>query len=205
MSMAQNGSPMSRAAVLVLLLAASSLATAPLAAEQETRHDTRSFRPFSHSLGLELGFVLIPFGFGDPYSAPVGASLFYEMRPLSGTFPLFIGAIASYFDFNPVNEHFGDSFMIQLGLYLGYDFVFPFTEQTGLVLSPYGGYKHYFREHRFWDEIIHTNRPIFLVGSKLSLYVSRRFSFGLGLEYNLIVDQNPINTLVQTNRITLGF
>ena len=53
------------------------------------------FQPHSHTIGLELGFVLIPFGFDDPYSAPIGASLFYEFRPGLETLPIFIGAIVS--------------------------------------------------------------------------------------------------------------
>ena len=159
----------------------------------------------SHTIGLELGFVLIPFGFDDPYSAPIGASLFYEFRPGSETLPIFIGAIVSYFDFNPLNEYFGDSFMVQVGVYAGYEFVLFRTETNALVLSPYGAYKHYFREHIFWDDSISTNRPIIAVGTKLNLHISRRFSFGLGLEYNLVLDENPIHTLVQTNRFSVGF
>jgi len=162
-------------------------------------------QPHTHTIGLELGFVLIPFGFEDPYSAPIGASLFYEFRPGSVTLPIFIGAIVSYFDFNPLNEYFGDSFMVQVGLYAGYEFVLFRTETNALVLSPYSGYKHYFREHIFWDDSISTNRPVIAVGTKLNLHVSRRFSFGLGLEYNLILDEDPIHTLVQTDRFSVGF
>jgi hypothetical protein len=163
------------------------------------------FRPNTHTIGLELGFVLIPFGFDDPYSAPIGASLFYELRPASESLPIFIGGIVSYYDFNPLNEYFGDSFMVQVGLYAGYEFLLFRTENTALVLSPYGAYKHYFREHIFWDDSVSTNRPILAAGTKLILYISRRISFGVGLEYNFILDDSPIHTLVHTDRFSVGF
>ncbi len=163
------------------------------------------FRPHTHTIGLELGFVLIPFGFDDPYSAPIGASLFYELRPSAESLPIFIGGIVSYYDFNPLNEYFGDSFMVQVGLYVGYEFFFFRTRDTALALSPYGAYKHYFREHVFWGDIVNTNRPIIAAGTKLNLYVSRRISFGFGLEYNLILDDSPVHTLVQTDRFSVGF
>jgi hypothetical protein len=196
-----------RATVLALILFAvcSGAVDSPAAETPASNNNSREFHLFSHSFGLELGFVSIPFGFDDPYSAPIGAGLFYEMRPLAKSLPFFFGAVVSYYDFNPLRKHFGDSSMIQLGLYAGYDFVFPFTDQTALTLSPYAGYKHYFRKHMFRDEEVSTNRPILLAGSKLNLYVSRRFSFGVGFEYNLIMEQSPIHTAAQTDRITVGF
>ena len=95
--------------------------------------------------------------------------------------------------------------MIQLGLYVGYEFVLFRSDTTALALSPYSAYKHYFREHIFWDDAVNTNRPIIAAGIKINLHVSRRFSFGIGVEYNFILDESPIHTLVQTDRFSVGF
>jgi len=197
-----------RPRLLLLMILAVALGPAAGAAGDTAGDPARAAAGHSrmnHMIGLELGFALIPFGFEDPYSSPIGLSLFYELHSFFPSIPVFAGFLASYYDFNPLNIHFGESYMIQFGLYLGYDFLFPFTETSFLSVSPYAGYKHYFREHIFWSDRILTNRPILMAGVRVDLHVSRRFFFGVGLEYDLILDRSPINTLLHTDRIGLSF
>jgi len=202
---------------LILLLFAASAPPAAAVGEDPVRPDARSAetggahgsdpgvsRP-NHYIGLELGFALIPFGFEDPYSAPIGLGLFYELHSFLESIPLFAGFHASYYDFNPLNVHFGQSYMIQIGLYVGYDFLFPFGVTSALVLSPYVGYKHYFREHVYWSDTILTNRPILMAGIRVDLQITRRFFFGIGLEYDIILDRSPLHTLYHTDRIGVAF
>ncbi|MBN1836986.1 MAG: hypothetical protein JW820_14115, partial [Spirochaetales bacterium] len=157
----------------------------------------------AHIAGVELEYLMLPFGFDDPYGWPVGGGLFYEVRPLPGAPGLHLGASVSVFAVPPLEESFGDSFMIQPGVYAGYDLLL--TPGPGLASSVglYAGYKHYIRRHLLGETAFVTFRPIAQGGLRVKLWIGRRLYVASGAEYNLIFDNTPLHTVALTQRLGL--
>jgi len=157
----------------------------------------------AHTLGVELDYVMLPFGFDDPYGWSVGGGLFYEVRPLPGAPGLHLGAAVSAFTLAPLEGYYGSSFMLQPGAYLGWDLLV--SPNPGFTWSPglYAGYKHYIRRHLLGDEAFLTYGPIALGGLRLKLWIGRRLYVASGAEYNLIFDNTPLHTVAFTQRLGL--
>jgi len=157
----------------------------------------------AHTAGVELEYVMLPFGFDDPYGWPVGGGLFYELRPLRGAPGLHLGASVSVFTLPPLEVSFGDSFMIQPGAYVGYDLLLGAGGDFAWSPGLYAGYKHYIRRHMLGDATFDTYRPVAQAGLRVKLWIGRRLYVAGGAEYNLIFDNTPLHTVAFTQRLGL--
>ncbi len=161
-----------------------------------TKEEKKSIFDFSitHVVGLEGGHILPPFGFkDDPYSGPIGGGLFYEAHGLF-KLPLYSGVCFSYYLFISNNEDFSGSYMLQPGVYGGYNFVFPINKHLNWGFSPHIGYKHYFSEYSFKEEKKENACPIFFAGNNLNLFIGKNFIVGLKIEYNLLFEKTILHT-----------
>src|SRR4030042_4336026 len=91
----------------------------------------------SNLAGFELAMRLQPLASQDPYSGPLGLSLFYERHRLLGM--MYLGGQVAYWGFYPLQADFGQSSMILGELRLGYDFCFRIERRFALTVSPYLG------------------------------------------------------------------
>ena len=158
-----------------------------------------------HMLGGELGFLLQPFGFDDPYSWSLGGRAFYELHELFEPFLLFFGVNVSLYGYYPLDDNFAESFMLQGGLYVGYDFVVRVDEKFALSIAPYLGYSHYFREFEFAEQTYQAFRSVAVVGVNFDLYIDRNFLLGLRVEFELLVKNEPLLALGQSERVGFRF
>ena len=164
-----------------------------------------ALEPEANHLGLEVCFALRPFGFDDPYSGSLGGGVFYERHHLFGALPFFLGAQLDGYGFYPLRPQVGDSTMLQAGLYLGADFPIPVERRFSLSLAPYLGWRHYWRWMRFDGGSVFTARPLLTGGVLLYLHAGRRALLGASVEADLILDREPLGTLLHGQRFGVRF
>ena len=156
-------------------------------------------------LGCEVGYLVRPFGFKDPYSWSVGGGVFYERHVLFPHFPLYAGGSLSYYGFYPIEQDYKSSFMVKAGLYLGYDFVIKINNSFTLALAPFAGYSHYWREFVFKDEMFRANRSVIITGVNVNLFIDSHLLIGLSAGIDLLLENNPLFTFSQTERLGWRF
>lgn len=167
--------------------------------------------PIQFYAGVDTEYYTQTLGVQDAYSGSLGIRLFYEFHSLGRSHPalsflnrapgLYPGLLLSVSGFLKPQSGFGSSAMLQAGFYLGYEFSFPLKGELRWHMSPVVGYKQYFRWHTFngspfkpGDDYFGT-RPILLVGGNVTFDLPMKFFIGIGLEYNAIFDNQPVNVL----------
>ena len=158
-----------------------------------------------HMLGGELGYILQPFGFEDPYSWSLGGKVFYELHGLFESFLVFFGLNGSFYGLYPLDEFFQDSYLVQAGLYTGYDFLVRFDQKFAIAIAPFIGYSHYWREFTWQEDKYQANRPLLAAGVNFDLYIDQHFLLGLRFEFHLLLENEILFTFAQTERMGFRF
>lgn len=140
--------------------------------------------------GSEFGYNFPLSGIEPAYSGSAGVSIFYEDHL---TMKLFIGGKISLFTFVSPAPNFDRSDMIQGMLYFGYDF--NLFDSKDIYLSPFAGYKHYYRRYSYKGRESSGSRPILSTGFGIGFAINKHIITALILEYNLIFEINPVHTL----------
>lgn len=161
--------------------------------------------PIEYYVGLEFGYYSFSLGIADAYAGSLGFKLFYEFHSLGKSHPalsflnkvpgLYPGVLLSVSGFLKPEPDFGSSSMLQAGFYFGYDFSFTLKGDLRWHVSPIIGLKEYFRWHTFEDSDYFGSRPILFLGGNVNFDLPRKFFIGIGLEYNVIFDNVPVNVL----------
>jgi hypothetical protein len=142
----------------------------------------------SNLAGFELAMRLQPLASQDPYSGPLGLSLFYERHHLLGM--MYLGGQVAYWGFYPLQDDFGQSSMILGELRLGYDFCFRIERRFALTVSPYleGGW--YWRRFVYVDDEYIATRPVLGIGVDIDLSIGRYVLLGVTMDLtSLLEDQ----------------
>lgn len=156
-------------------------------------------------LGLQFGSISSPLGSDDPFAFPLGVGLFFEAHPLLGDARLCWGGSALYYMFLSQAADFEDSFMVQAGLSAGFDIPCLIDGELAAALTPYFGYKEYYREYVFQGKRVSGYRGVAVMGARLSLLVAGAMLIGFDIEYNLILEEEPLDTLACHQRLGVGF
>ena len=160
---------------------------------------------YNHHVGIDLGYYTQALNINDVYTGYMGFKIFYELHSPGTLFkklaflkkaPGFYPAVRiSFYGFlNPV-EYFGESYMLQFELYVGYDFSFYLTKDLMWHLGPFFGYKHYIRWHEYEGINYTTFRPTLPLGFNLSFDLPQHFFIGLSVDYNIIFDDTIIHNM----------
>jgi hypothetical protein len=184
-----------RGIVFALLIAGA----AGLGAESEAVTEARRF------LGLQFGSVSSPLGSSDPFAFPLGAGFFFEVHPQLGDTRLCWGASALYYGFRSLDADFTDSFMVQAGLFAGFDIPVTIDGDMAAALTPCVGFKQYYREYRFLGERIIGHRGMAVAGARLALLVAGVMLIGFDVEYNLLFEEERMDTAAWYHRLGVGF
>lgn len=169
-------------------------------------------KPLDYYPGLELCYYSPSLGVKDPYSGSLGVKVFYEFRSLATSHQalsflkkvpgLYPGVFLSASGFLKPEPDFGSSSMMEAGFYVGYEFSFPLKGDLRWHLSPVIGFKEYFRWHTYkGNDYIGAGRdyfgtrPIIFTGCHVRFDLPKKFFIGLGLEYNLIFEVQPVSML----------
>lgn len=167
--------------------------------------------PIQFYAGVDTEYYTQTLGVKDAYSGSLGIRFFYEFHSLGRSHPalsflnrapgLYPGLLLSVSGFMKPQSGFGSSTMLQAGFYLGYEFSFQLKGELRWHVSPVVGYKQYFRWHTYngglfepGDDYFGT-RPILLVGGNVTFDLPMKFFIGIGLEYNAIFENQPVNVL----------
>ncbi len=156
-------------------------------------------------LGLQFGSISSPLGSDDPFAFPLGMGLFFEAHPLLGDARLCWGGSALYYRFRSLDAEFEDSFMFQAGLTAGFDIPYTIDGELAAVFTPCFGFKEYYREYRFRGERSSGYRGVAVMGARLSLLVAGALLIGFDIEYNLLLEEEPLDTLACYQRLGVGF
>jgi len=159
----------------------------------------------SRFLGLQFGSITSPLGEEDPYAFPLGVGLFFEFHPQGSQTRFFWGGSALYYRFNSRDPDFEDSFMVQAGLQGGFDIILRVDGEPAAALTPLIGFKEYYREYRFRGERISAWRGVAVTGMRLSLLVAGTLLVGFDIEYNLLLEEDPLDALACYQRLGIGF
>jgi hypothetical protein len=159
----------------------------------------------ANRLGVEVSYALRPFDFDDPYSGSLGGGIFYERHRLVKVLPIFLGGQVGGYGFYPLRRPVEDSAMLQAGLYLGVDCPIPVERRVSLSLAPYLGWRQYWRWMLIDGWTAFATRPVLNGGVALYLHAGRRALFGVILEAGLILDREPLGTLLQGERLGMRF
>jgi hypothetical protein len=182
--------------VLIVTIMAIGLFLAPdprLGAETESRN----------LAGFELAMRLQPLASDDPYSGPLGLSLFYERHRLPGM--LYLGGQVAYWGFYPLQEDFGRSSMFLGEVRLGYDFTFRVERRFALTVSPWLGGGWYWRRFVYVDEENIASRPVLGMGVAVDLSVGRRVLLGATVDLTLLFDNQVRGTAGVGERLGVRF
>jgi len=162
-------------------------------------------KPYHH-IGIEGGYHLMMTPIDNSYSGYGGGGLFYEIHALFKKAPsIFFGISASYFQFIFPNSDFGISWMVIGSLYIGYEFKFNFSKTFFIRLSPVISGKYYYREHLYNGTTYYGYRPILSAGFHVSYDLSESLLLTLKIEYDVILDVTPIQTISFYGRIAYRF
>lgn len=156
-------------------------------------------------LGLQVGTISSPLGEEDPFAFPLGAGLFFEAHPALGGARLCWGASSLYYRFRTLDAEFEDSFMVQAGLFAGFDIPCLIDGEPAAALTPFVGFKQYYREYRFRGERIRGCRGVAALGARMSLLVAGALLIGFDLEYNILLEEAPLKTWACYQRLGVGF
>ena len=159
----------------------------------------------SRFLGLQFGSITSPLGEEDPYAFPLGVGLFAEFHPLLGPRRFFWGGSALYYRFDSQDPDYENSFMVQAGLLGGFDIILRIDGEPVAALTPLIGFKEYYREYRFRGDRIRAWRGVAVTGMKLSLLVAGTLLVGFDIEYNLLLEEDPLGALACYQRLGIGF
>jgi hypothetical protein len=140
----------------------------------------------SNLAGFELAMRLQPLASQDPYSGPLGLSLFYERHHLLGM--MYLGGQVAYWGFYPLQDDFGESSMILGVLRLGYDFSFRIERRFALTVSPYLGGGWYWRRFVYVDDEYIATRPVLGIGVDIDLSVGRHVLLGVTMDLTSLLD-----------------
>ena len=140
----------------------------------------------SNLAGFELAMRLQPLASQDPYSGPLGVSLFYERHRLLGM--MYLGGQVAYWGFYPLQDDFGESSMILGELRLGYDFCFRIERRFALTVTPYleGGW--YGRRFVYGDDEYIATRPVLGIGVDIDLSIGRYVLLGVTMDLASLLD-----------------
>ncbi len=155
--------------------------------------------------GVSVGVVSPPFGFEDPYSWMLGASLFYERRlQILGSTWVLAARCAGYGQYARV-EPFEESYTIWGGGTLGWEAGRRLDPDFAFSVVPFAGLGLYGRRLAHDGAIYTARRPIILAGITFDLRLGRRLSAGTAVEPVLIMDRAPLVAVGQGARIGLRF
>jgi len=140
----------------------------------------------SNLAGFELAMRLQPLASQDPYSGPLGLSLFYERHRLLGM--MYLGGQVAYWGFYPLQDDFGQSSMVLGELRLGYDFRFRIERRFALTVSPWLGGGWYWRRFVYVDDEYRASRPVLGIGVDVDLSVGRHVLLGVTVDLKLLFD-----------------
>ena len=157
----------------------------------------------SNLAGFELAMRLQPLAAQDPYSGPLGLSLFYERHHVLGM--MYLGGQVAYWGFYPLQDDFGRSSMILGELRLGYDFRFPIERRVALTVSPWLGGGWYWRRFVYVDEENIASRPGVGLGVAVDLSVGRRVLLGATVDLTLLFDNQVRGTAGVGERLGVRF
>jgi hypothetical protein len=161
--------------------------------------------PLEYYLALEVGYTSPTLGVKDAFAGAMGFNFFCEFHSIGrsheklafllkapGFYP---GIVFSYSGFLSKMKNFGTSMMIETGLFFGYEFSFPVMKDMSLHVAPVLGYKQYYRWHTFNGMNFYGTRPMLFTGGSVTVDLPMKFFIGLSLEYDLIMELEPLNTL----------
>lgn len=125
------------------------------------------------------------------YSLPSGMGIYYTLT--SGKTPsIFLGTDILWYGFTPLNNFYGDSFMLIQSIAAGYRFRFTLRPPTALVFSPYLTCGYYTRRITTQDAAMWFTRPVLTLGVETAVEAGKRASSSIGLFVTFIMDNTPV-------------
>ena len=190
----------------LLLISFFLLLQAPMlhATDQEEPGTTTLFSHY-HLLAQEILYQLTPFNLTPVFGAGLGGSLVYETYVLNRLFRvrpalpgLVLGLTGTLFAFLPGDDTsglFGDSTLMNMGAYLGYQFYLPAS--AGFAFSPAltAGARYYFSFHYYNNNLNITSNPIITGSVNLNFILQQQTNLCLSAEYELFYESEPVHTL----------
>ncbi|MCP4135568.1 MAG: hypothetical protein GY754_31660 [bacterium] len=151
----------------------------------------------THIVGIEAGYSFKAIEESGTYSGSLKNGIFYECHAFVKQFTyIYLGTAFSYYHFIGEASDFTTSWMLKGGVYMGLDYPSYKKEIDGSLfhISPFIGYKHYYRIHTFQDTTFSANRPVLAAGLFVNYDLFEDYLIAVAFEYNRIFDNVPINT-----------
>jgi hypothetical protein len=149
-----------------------------------------------HIFGIQFGRILSTSAVAQPYSAPFGGNLFYELHLARGRLAPFLGVSFSYYDLISFDKDFGDASMWGGGVSFGWDFSYK-TEGVSLAeISPYVAYRQFVREVNQSGTRSVILRPVIAAGIRLRVLLFGITIGGIQLEPQIVLEENPFLAMV---------